>query len=51
MEFRILGPIELLDQERAVALGGPKQRAVLAHLIRQALTKLDQFMADLQEVP
>jgi serine/threonine protein kinase/DNA-binding SARP family transcriptional activator len=36
MEFRILGPIEVLDEERALALGGPKQRAVLAHLILQA---------------
>src|SRR5918995_3607413 len=36
MEFRILGPIEVLDEERRLALGGPKQRAVLAHLILQA---------------
>jgi serine/threonine protein kinase/DNA-binding winged helix-turn-helix (wHTH) protein len=36
MEFRILGPIEVLDEERPLALGGPKQRAVLAHLILQA---------------
>jgi serine/threonine-protein kinase len=36
MEFRILGPIEVLDEERPLALGGPKQRAVLAHLILRA---------------
>jgi DNA-binding SARP family transcriptional activator len=36
MEFRILGPIEVLDEERPLALGGRKQRAVLAHLILQA---------------
>jgi DNA-binding SARP family transcriptional activator/tRNA A-37 threonylcarbamoyl transferase component Bud32 len=36
MEFRILGPIEVLDEERPLALGGPKQRAILAHLILQA---------------
>src|SRR4029450_5159991 len=36
MEFRILGPIEVLDEQRPLALGGPKQRAVLAHLILQA---------------
>jgi DNA-binding SARP family transcriptional activator len=30
MEFRILGPLEVEDQGRRVALGGPKQRALLA---------------------
>ena len=33
MEFRILGPLEIEDQGRAVALGGPKQRALLAALL------------------
>jgi DNA-binding SARP family transcriptional activator len=36
MEFRILGPLQVLDDARPLALGGPKQRAVLAHLILRA---------------
>jgi predicted ATPase/class 3 adenylate cyclase/DNA-binding winged helix-turn-helix (wHTH) protein len=30
MDFRILGPLEVLDEGRAVMLGGAKQRALLA---------------------
>jgi predicted ATPase/class 3 adenylate cyclase/DNA-binding winged helix-turn-helix (wHTH) protein len=30
MDFRILGPLEVLDEGRAVALGGGKQRSLLA---------------------
>jgi DNA-binding SARP family transcriptional activator len=30
MDFRVLGPLEVLDQGRAVSLGGTKQRALLA---------------------
>jgi YVTN family beta-propeller protein len=30
LAFRILGPFEVVDQERPVRLGGPKQRALLA---------------------
>ena len=30
MDFRILGPLEVLDEGRAVTLGGTKQRALLA---------------------
>ena len=33
MEFRILGPLEALDQGRPLQLGGPKQRALLALLL------------------
>src|SRR3954469_7985247 len=36
MEFRILGPIEVLDDRGAVALGGRKPRAVLAVLLLNA---------------
>jgi DNA-binding SARP family transcriptional activator len=36
MEFRILGPLEVLDEGRAVALGGSKQRALLALLLVHA---------------
>jgi YVTN family beta-propeller protein len=33
LEFRILGPLEVVEQQRLVVLGGPKQRAVLAILL------------------
>jgi len=33
LAFRILGPLEVIDQERPVVLGGPKQRALLAILL------------------
>jgi DNA-binding SARP family transcriptional activator/tRNA A-37 threonylcarbamoyl transferase component Bud32 len=36
MEFLILGSLEVSDDGRRLALGGPKQRAVLAHLILRA---------------
>ena len=36
MEFRILGPLEVSVGDGAIKLGGPKQRAVLAHLILRA---------------
>jgi len=36
MEFRILGPLEVLDGERPLRLAGTKQRAVLALLLLHA---------------
>jgi YVTN family beta-propeller protein len=36
MEFRILGPLEVLDGERPVQLGGPRQRSLLAILALHA---------------
>src|SRR5215469_7443928 len=33
MEFRILGPLEVVKDGRPIALGGPKQRALLALLL------------------
>ena len=36
MEFRILGPLEMLADERALDLGGQKQRAPLALLLVEA---------------
>ena len=33
MEFRILGSLEVLDEGRAITLGGSKQRALLALLL------------------
>src|SRR4030095_7580080 len=36
MDFRILGPLEVLDDGRAVALAGSKPRALLALLLLHA---------------
>ncbi len=36
MDFRILGPLEVLDEGRAIALGGSKQRALLVLLLLHA---------------
>jgi DNA-binding SARP family transcriptional activator/class 3 adenylate cyclase/tetratricopeptide (TPR) repeat protein len=36
MDFRILGPLEVLDEGREVALGGSRQRALLALLVLHA---------------
>ncbi|MEY2534988.1 MAG: hypothetical protein QOF29_2898 [bacterium] len=36
MEFRILGPLEVVDGERVVAIGAGKQRALLAVLLLHA---------------
>ena len=33
MEFRVLGPLEVLGPHGALRLGGPKQRALLALLL------------------
>ena len=33
MEFRVLGPVEAMDGDRLLPLGGPKPRALLAHLL------------------
>src|SRR5205823_12168751 len=36
VEFRILGPLEVVQEGRPVPLGGPKQRATLAILLLHA---------------
>jgi hypothetical protein len=36
MEFRILGPLEVLDEGRAITLAGSRQRALLALLLLHA---------------
>jgi DNA-binding SARP family transcriptional activator len=36
LDFRILGPLEVSDETRLVALGGPRQRALLAILVLEA---------------
>jgi len=33
IEFRVLGSLEVVDGDRALALGAPKQRALLAVLV------------------
>jgi len=33
VEFRILGPLEVVEDDRPLVLGGPKQRALLAVLL------------------
>lgn len=46
-EFRVLGPLEVLIDGRAVDLGAPKQRAVLAKLLlaRGTVVSRDQLVA------
>ena len=36
MEFRLLGPLEVVDQGRSLPLGGPKQRSLLGVLLLHA---------------
>ena len=33
IEFRVLGPLEVVEQDRPLALGSPQQRALLAVLL------------------
>ena len=33
MDFRVLGPVEALIEDRPLSLGGPRQRALLAYLL------------------
>jgi DNA-binding SARP family transcriptional activator/pimeloyl-ACP methyl ester carboxylesterase len=49
MEFRLLGPLEVLDGDTSVALGPPKQRALLARLLlaEGRTVAVDQFVDDL----
>lgn len=45
LEFRILGPLEVVTNRRSVRLGGPKQRATLAILLLNAnrVVSVDQL--------
>jgi DNA-binding SARP family transcriptional activator len=49
MEFRLLGPLEALDGDRSIALGGAKQRALLAVLLLHAneVVSSDRLIAEL----
>ncbi|MDQ3874874.1 MAG: AAA family ATPase, partial [Actinomycetota bacterium] len=49
MDFRLLGPLEVREGDRLVAVGGPKQRALLAILLLHANEVLpaEQLVKDL----
>jgi DNA-binding SARP family transcriptional activator len=49
LEFRILGPLEVVDRGRTLALGGPRQRALLALLLMRAnrVVSRDELIDDL----
>ena len=49
LEFRILGPLEVVDDEGPLRLGGPKQRATLAILLLNAnrVVSIDRLADDL----
>jgi DNA-binding SARP family transcriptional activator len=49
MEFRLLGPLEVVDGDRSLALGGLKQRALLAVLLIHAneIVSVDRLTAAL----
>jgi DNA-binding SARP family transcriptional activator len=49
MEFRVLGPLEVVERGGALNLGGPKQRAVLALLLLHAneVVPTDRLIDDL----
>ena len=51
MEFRILGPLEVVAGEQRLRLGGPKQRAALALLLLRAnqAVPTDQLIEELWE--
>ena len=36
MRFKVLGPLRVTHDDGPISLGGPKQRAVLAHLLARA---------------
>src|SRR3954454_7978787 len=49
MDFRVLGPLEVSDCGRAVALGGVKQRSLVAILLQHpnAIVSTDHLLAEL----
>ena len=49
MDFRILGPLEVADDDRRLALGGIKQRSLLAILLQHAneIVSTDHVLAEL----
>ena len=53
MEFRILGPLEVVDRGRVVPLGGSRQRALLALLLTRAneVVSADRLIDELWPEP
>ena len=51
MEIRVLGPLEASDQGRPIALGGTKQRAMLAMLALDANRTVDIGRSSAVEAP
>ena len=51
MQFRVLGPVEVVDRGEPVDIGTPRQRALLARLLVDANTvvPLDRIIDDLWE--
>ena len=51
MEFRILGPLEVLENGRQIEIGGAKQRALLAVLLLHAneVVSIDRLIDALWE--
>jgi DNA-binding SARP family transcriptional activator len=49
MEFRILGPLEVVDLGQTIPLGGPRQRAVLALLLTRSneVVSADRLVEDI----
>jgi DNA-binding SARP family transcriptional activator/tetratricopeptide (TPR) repeat protein len=49
VQFRILGPLEVLVDDRVLALGGPQQRGLLGLLLLEAnrVVSLERLMTDL----
>src|SRR4029079_4635940 len=49
MDFRVLGPLEVSDGGRAIALGGVKQRSLLAILLQHpnAIVSMDHLLEEL----
>jgi DNA-binding SARP family transcriptional activator len=49
LSFRILGPLEVMDGQAAIALGGPRQRALLVALLLRAgrVVPTDQLVDEL----
>ena len=49
LSFRILGPLEVRDEQAAIALGGPRQRALLVALLLRAgrVVPIEQLVDEL----
>ena len=49
LRFRILGPLEVRDEQAAIALGGPRQRALLVALLLRAgrVVPIEQLVDEL----